>query len=116
MRSVGTGTSQLRFEFARGLHVDGQSAFGLVIDLCPFCQRNVTFPPTVLKAFQVLASFTAGTTTATWVDYLSYQAPQNLVYNSGQFAINGLPVDEGGSGIAARSMSLEATFLIKFGM
>ena len=27
--------------------------------------------------------------------------PQNLAYNSGQFAINGLPVDEGGSGIAS---------------
>ena len=43
---------------------------------------------------QALATFTPGTDESNaWIDYLTYQAPQKLNYNGGQFAINGLPVD-----------------------
>ena len=103
MRSVGTGTSsQLDVSF-------GQETLTLTDNL--LSASSLTYGKYVngtltslmpTESIQVLASFTAGTDDSNaWVDYLSYQAPQNLVYNSGQFAINGLPVDEGGSGIAS---------------
>ena len=103
MRSVGTGTSsQLDVSF-------GQETLTLTDNLLSASSLSygkyvngtlTSLMPT--ESIQVLASFTAGTDDSNaWVDYLSYQAPQNLAYNSGQFAINGLPVDEGGSGIAS---------------
>ena len=50
--------------------------------------------PLSQSGIQVLASFTPGTEDSNaWMDYLTYQAPQNLVYTSGQMPIQGLPVN-----------------------
>ena len=54
--------------------------------------------PASNAGIQVLATFIPGTDDSNaWVDYLTYQAPQSLIFAGGQFAINGLPVDASGT-------------------
>ena len=102
MRSVGTGSaSQLNYEF------EGQSVTLTDNLLSPssllyarYVGGELTAPMT-LEGIQVLATFTPGTDDSNaWIDFLTYQASQNLVYTSGQMHINGLPLDEGGSPVA----------------
>ena len=52
------------------------------------------------SGIQVLATFSPGTDDSNaWIDYLTYQVPQNLVFTSGQMHINGLPFDADGNAI-----------------
>ena len=95
MRSSGTGTaSQLAYTF------EGETVVLTDNLLSP---SSLTFAryvggqisaPLSQSGIQVLASFTPGTEDSNaWMDYLTYQAPQNLVYTSGQMPIHGLPVN-----------------------
>ena len=93
MRSVGTGSaSQLNYEF------EGQSVTLTDNLLSPssllyarYVGGELTAPLT-LEGIQVLATFTPGTDDSNaWIDFLTYQAAQNLVYTSGQMHLNGLP-------------------------
>ena len=50
------------------------------------------------EGIQVLATLTPGTDDSNaWMDYLTYQAPQNLIFEGGHFVVNGLPVDGSGT-------------------
>ena len=99
MRSVGTGSaSQLNYEF------EGQSATltdNLLSQSSLLYARYVggeLTAPLTQEGIQVLATFTPGTDDSNaWIDFLTYQAAQNLVYTSGQMHLNGLPLDEEGN-------------------
>ena len=99
LRSVGTGSaSQLNYEF------EGQSVTLTDNLLSPssllyarYVGGELTAPLT-LEGIQVLATFTPGTDDSNaWIDFLTYQASQNLVYTSGQMHLNGLPLDAEGN-------------------
>ena len=103
MRSSGTGTaSQLAYTF------EGETVVLTDNLLSP---SSLTFAryvggqisaPLSQSGIQVLASFTPGTEDSNaWMDYLTYQAPQNLVYTSGQMPIHGLPVNSEGDPVAS---------------
>ena len=99
MRSSGVGTaSQLQFESAgtsNTLTDNVLSSSSLTYARYVSGEMSV---PVSNAGIQVLATFTPGTDDSNaWVDYLTYQAPQSLIYAGGQFAINGLPVDASGT-------------------
>ena len=102
MRSVGSGSaSQLSYEF------EGQSVTLTDNLLSPssllyarYVGGELTAPLT-LEGIQVLATFTPGTDDSNaWIDFLTYQASQNLVYTSGQMHLNGLPLDAEGNPVS----------------
>ena len=103
MRSVGSGSaSQLQWDF------EDQSVTltdNLLSPSSLLFARNVggELTATLTQAgIQVLATFTPGTEDSNaWIDYLAYQAPQNLVYTSGQMPINGLPIDGEGNAVGS---------------
>ncbi|MEC8360973.1 MAG: C25 family cysteine peptidase, partial [Bacteroidota bacterium] len=102
MRSVGTGSaSQLNYEF------EGQSVTLTDNLLSPSSLLYARYvggeliAPLTIEGIQVLATFTPGTDDSNaWIDFLTYQASQNLIYTSGQMHINGLPIDAEGNPVA----------------
>ncbi len=103
MRTVGSGTaSQLEYTF------EGTSTVLTDNLLTPSSLSYAKYvggelnAPLSGNAIQVLATFTPGTDDANaWVDYLTYQAPQLLVYSNGQFPVNGLPVNANGEAVTS---------------
>ena len=115
MRSVGSGTaSQLTYSF------EGESVTLTDNLLSPSSLLYARYVGGEMTAelsqegIQVLATFTPGTDDSNaWIDHLTYQASQNLVYTSGQMHVNGL-LDGAGNPIAARAV--HGNGLTKFGM
>ena len=101
MRSIGAGSaSQLQYQF------EDQSVTltdNLLSPSSLLFARYVGGEMTAAMSqsgIQVLATFSPGTDDSNaWIDYLTYQVPQNLVFTSGQMHINGLPFDADGNAI-----------------
>ena len=103
MRSTGSGTSsQLEYTFGNeSLVLTDNLLSPSSLSYGKFVSGELSAPLTQ-AGIQVLASFTAGTDDSNaWMDYLAYQAPQLLVYTSGQTTVNGLPVDAAGGSVAS---------------
>lgn len=103
MRSTGTGTSsQLEYSFGgESLTLTDNLLSSSSLSYGKYVSGELTAPLTQ-AGIQVLASFTAGTDDSNaWMDYLAYQAPQLLVYTSGQFPINGLPIGASGQSVGS---------------
>ena len=103
MRSTGTGTSsQLEYSFGgESVILTDNLLSASSLSYGKYVSGELTAPLTQ-SGIQVLASFTAGTDDSNaWMDYLMYQAPQLLVYSSGQFAVHGLPVGESGDPVTS---------------
>ena len=99
MRSMGVGTaSQLRFESAGvSTTLTDNVLSSSSLTYARFVSGEMQVPASS-AGIQVLATLVPGTDDSNaWMDYLAYQAPQNLVFDGGQFAINGLPVDASGT-------------------
>ena len=101
MRTVGAGTAS-QLECTAG----GESMVLTDVLLSP---SSLTYgryvsgemsAPLVQGNLQVLANLIPGTEDANaWVDYLTYQVDQHLIYSSGQLRIHGLPLDAAGQPI-----------------
>ena len=99
MRTTGVGTaSQLRFESAgASTTLTDNVLSSSSLTHARFVSGEMQVPASS-SGIQVLATLIPGTDDSNaWMDHLAYQAPQNLVFAGGQFAINGLPIDGSGA-------------------
>lgn len=99
MRSVGSGSaSLLQFDFEdQSVTLTDNLLSPSSLLFARYVGGELTAPLSQ-AGIQVLATFTAGTDDSNaWIDYLTFQAPQNLVFTPGQMAINGLPINGEGT-------------------
>ena len=111
MRTAGAGSSsQLEFEFGNSSTVLTDNVLSSSSLRYANQVSGELVSPMGNSGIQVLATFTAGTDDSNaWMDYLTYQAPQQLVYTGGQFYINGLPIDAAGLPVSIAEYVLEGS-------
>lgn len=111
MRTMGSGSpSQVRLESAGNTasFVD-QILSPSTLVYAKYYSREMRVP--VLQAsVQALMTLEPGTDDSNaWVDHLTYQLRQNLVAGVGQFAMNGLPVNQLGDDVSSAEYRLSGT-------
>ena len=73
--------------------------------------------PLTLEGIQVLATFTPGTDDSNaWIDFLTYQASQNLIYTQAKCTSMAFQSTRKGTPLLVRNTSWVATPLTRFGM
>ena len=118
MRTMGSGSpSQVRLESAGNTasFVD-QILSPSTLVYAKYYSREMRVP--VLQAsVQALMTLEPGTDDSNaWVDHLTYQLRQNLVAGVGQFAMNGLPVNQSGDTCRARNTGFRERHPTRCGM
>ena len=111
MRTMGSGSpSQVRLESAGNTasFVD-QILSPSTLVYAKYYSREVRVP-VLQESVQALMTLEPGTDDSNaWVDYMTYQLRQNLVAGVGQFAMNGLPVNQSGDIVSSAEYRLSGT-------